>query len=106
MAVVDRFDLYSEKKPCFYDFRQKMLVKPVLLRATKFSFQKKKRLMQKLNIFFPFWKERFTMNYLFASNFIYSFQICAKTLFLVIHTELHKEVLAPQKGSCHFIVPV
>ena len=32
-------------------------------------------------------KERFSMNSLFASNFIYSFQIFALTLFLVIHTE-------------------
>ena len=33
------------------------------------------------------YKERFSMNSLFASNFIYSFQIFALTLFLVIHTE-------------------
>ena len=32
-------------------------------------------------------KERFSMNSLFASNIIYSFQIFALTLFLVIHTE-------------------
>ena len=32
-------------------------------------------------------KERFSMNFLFASNFIYSFQIFALTLFLVIQTE-------------------
>ena len=32
-------------------------------------------------------KERFSMNSLFASSFIYSFQISALTLFLVIHTE-------------------
>ena len=32
-------------------------------------------------------KERFSMNYLFGSNIIYSFQIFALTLFLVIHTE-------------------
>ena len=44
------------------------------------------------------------MNSLFVWSIIYSFQIFALTLFSVIHTELHKEVLAPQKGSCHFIV--
>ena len=33
------------------------------------------------------YKERFSMNSLFASNFIYSFQIFALTVFLVIHTE-------------------
>ena len=32
-------------------------------------------------------KERFSMNSLFVSNIIYSFQIFALTLFLVIHTE-------------------
>ena len=32
-------------------------------------------------------KERFSMNSLFASNIICSFQIFASTLFLVIHTE-------------------
>ena len=32
-------------------------------------------------------KERFSMNSLFASNIIYSFQIFVLTLFLVIHTE-------------------
>ena len=32
-------------------------------------------------------KERFSMNSLFRSNIIYSFQIFALTLFLVIHTE-------------------
>ena len=32
-------------------------------------------------------KERFSMNSLFVSNIIYSFQIFAWTLFLVIHTE-------------------
>ena len=32
-------------------------------------------------------KERFSMNSLFASNFIYSFQIFVLTLFFVIHTE-------------------
>ena len=32
-------------------------------------------------------KERFSMNSLFASNIICSFQIFALTLFLVIHTE-------------------
>ena len=32
-------------------------------------------------------KERFSMNFLFASSVIYSFQIFALTLFLVIHTE-------------------
>ena len=32
-------------------------------------------------------KERFSMNSLFASNIIYSFQIFALKLFLVIHTE-------------------
>ena len=37
-------------------------------------------------------KKRFSMNSLFASNFI-SFIL-----------NLHKDVLAPQKGSCHFIV--
>ena len=48
-------------------------------------------------------KERFSMNSLFASNIIYNFQIFALTLFLVIHwLNLYKEVLAPQKGSCHF----
>ena len=37
----------------------------------------------------PNWQlqERFSMNSLFASNFIYSFQIFALTLFSVIHTE-------------------
>ena len=35
------------------------------------------------------------MNSLFASNFIYSFQIFSLTLFLVIILNLHKEVLAP-----------
>ena len=33
------------------------------------------------------YKERFSMNSLFASNLIYSFQMFALTLFLVIHTE-------------------
>ena len=32
-------------------------------------------------------KERFSVNSSFVSNFIYSFQIFALTLFLVIHTE-------------------
>ena len=35
----------------------------------------------------PWCKERFSMNSLFASNFIYSFPIFALTLFLVIRTE-------------------
>ena len=47
------------------------------------------------------------MNSLFASKIIYSFQIFALTFFLVIHRlNLHTEVLAAQKGSCHFYYPL
>ena len=47
------------------------------------------------------------MNSLFASNFLYSFHMFALTLFSVTHTlNSHKEVFAPQKGLCHFIVLV
>ena len=43
------------KKSCFYDFKHKMLVQHVLLRATKFSFQKKKINDAKIEyIFFNF----------------------------------------------------
>ena len=41
--------------------------------------------------FLYFCKERFSMNSLFASNFMYRFQIFALTLFLVIHTEFAQE---------------
>ena len=44
-------------------------------------------IFEKRNLFPSFCKERFSMNSLFASNIIYSFQIFALTLFLVIHTE-------------------
>ena len=43
------------------------------------------------------------MNSLFASSVIYSFQIFALTLFLVV-PNLHKEVLAPQKGLVPFLL--
>ena len=44
-------------------------------------------------------KEKFSMNSLFASNFI------SLTLFLVIHSEIAKICFSSAKtGSCHFIV--
>ena len=49
-------------------------------------------------------KERFSMNSLFASNFIYSFQIFALTLFLVIHTEFALRGFSPAKRLVPFLL--
>ena len=64
-------------------------------------------IFEKRNLFPSFCTERFSMISLFASNIICSFQIFALTLFIVIHwLNLHKEVLAAQKDSCHFYYPL
>ena len=51
-------------------------------------------------------KERFSMNSLFASNIIYSFQIFALTLFLVIHTEFALRGFSPAKRLVPFYFPL
>ena len=52
----------------------------------------------------PICKERFSINSLFASNIIYSFQIFVLTLFLVIHTEFAQISFSSAKGLVPFLL--